>query len=391
MTRLSTRSAAALGAALLFTAILAGCGSPTATPSPSLVPTPEATPDVAQVFVASMTSPDFQAVSDMSGTLSIQSEGITIEGTIEGEYRFSGGDSASSLTMTMAGVTQQQDEVSIDGATYASTDGGPYVLAEADEGSDQTATLNEILAGLESLRDAGAVEHYGRTVRELKPTDPIDLDPATLGLTDPSMANADVSMAFYAETDGMPAGFSVAMTWTQGLDTGALADAEVVIDFEFTDLESPVVIEPPEDTWVWWSAADAPFMIAYPKGWSTDVAFGTLLISPPDGAGFFSISLSDPPPEQESQETFSAASLAAMASLGATPSGTLPYEVESISSTLVAYRDAYADTNSLVLHLPLFDGTYGYEIQLAAIAAPGEEGQVQDEFDAFMSTFAFTQ
>ncbi len=176
MARVSTRSTAALGAALLFTTILAGRGSPSATPSPSLLPTPEATPDVARVFVTEMTSPDFQAVSDISGTMSIQSEDVTIEGTIEGEYRFSGGDSASSLTMTFAGVTQQQDELSIGGETYSSTDGGPYVLAEADAGSDQTATLTEILAGLKSLRDAGEVEHYGRTVRELKPTDPIDLD-----------------------------------------------------------------------------------------------------------------------------------------------------------------------------------------------------------------------
>ena len=105
----------------------------------------------------------------------------------------------------------------------------------------------------------------------------------------------------------------------------------------------------------------------------------------------FSVTLSAPTPEQMSQEAFSAASLATMASLGATPSGSLPYEVGSISSTLVAYRNAYADANSLLLHLPLFDGTYGYEIQLATIAAPGEESAVQDEFDAFMNTFAFTE
>ena len=390
MNRLSTRSAA-LGTAFLITAILAGCTAPTATPSPSLAATPEATPDIAQVFVAELASPSFEGVSDVTGTLTIASEGITIDGTISGEYRFAGGDSASSLTMEMAGVSQQMDEISVGADTYSSTDGGPFVLSAPDTGAEDSPNLSEILAGLESLRDAGETEHYGRTVHELTPTDPIDLDPAALGLTDPSMANAEVSMAFYAEADGMPAGFSVGMTWTQGLDTGALADAEVAIDFEFTDLNSPVVIDIPEETWVWWDAEDAPFTVAYPEGWSTDAAFGTLLFTAPDENTLFSVTLSAPTPEQMSQEAFSAASLATMASLGATPSGSLPYEVGSISSTLVAYRNAYADANSLLLHLPLFDGTYGYEIQLATIAAPGEESAVQDEFDAFMNTFAFTE
>jgi hypothetical protein len=228
-------------------------------------------------------------------------------------------------------------------------------------------------------------------VRELKPTDPIDLDPAALGFTDPSMADAVMSMAFFAEPDGTPAGFSIGMTWTQGLEGGTLAEAEVALDFEFTDLDSPVAITAPDDVWIRWDPADAPFTVAYPESWSSEVAFGTLLFTPPDGSAMFSISLSDPPPDQESPDAFSAASNAAMAALGAVQSASQPYDVGSVTGTLVAYRNAYADVNSLLLHLPLVNGAYGYEIQLATIAAPGEESLAKDQFDTFMSTFAFTQ
>lgn len=392
MSTLKARSVAVFGAVVLVTAALAGCASPSATPSPSLEAAPEATPEVATVFVAQITSPSLEAITEVTGTISIKSEGITIEGTIDGEARFSAGNSSSSLTTEIAGVTQQADEISVGDDTYSSADGGPFVLTEADpDADDDGKNLTEMLAGVESLHDTGNVEHFGRTVRELKPTDPIDLDPAALGLTDPSMADAVMSMAFFAEPDGMPAGFSLGMTWTQGLEGGILADAEIALDFEFTDFDSPVAIEVPDAVWIRWDPADAPFTVAYPESWSTEAAFGTLLMTPPDGSEMFSISLTDPPLDQESQDAFSAASLAVMASLGATPSGSMPYEVGSISGTLVAYRDAYADENSLLLHLPLFDGTYGYEIQLATIVAPGEESLAQDQFDMFMSTFAFTQ
>ncbi len=391
MRRLSTRSTAALGVALLFTTILAGCASVTSTPSPSLAATPEATPDVATVFVTQITSPDLEGTTEVTGTISVKTEGVTVDGTIEGEARFSGGDSSSSLAVDVAGTIQQTDEISIGDATYTSTDGGPYVLAMAEPDAEDGGSLTKALGGVESLEDAGPVQHFGRTVRELTPTDPIDLDPAALGFTDPTMADAVMSMAFFAEPDGTPAGFSIGMTWTQGLEGGTLAEAEIALDFEFTDLGSPVAIEVPDEVWIQWDAADAPFTVAYPDGWTSEAAFGTLLFSAPDGSELFSVSLSDPAPEHASQDAFSAASNATMASLGAVQSGSQPYGVGSVTGTLVAYRNAYADVNSLLLHLPLFYGAYGYEVQLATIAAPGEESLVQDRFDAFMSTFAFTE
>jgi len=374
------------GGLLASGGVLAACtGSPSATPTAS--PSPEPTTDIASVFVVRLSSPGFEARSDVSGTITLGA----VEGTIEGEYLFSRGDYSSSLLLEIAGVSQQQNELSVDGERFTSSDDGPWVRQDAQpDAGAQEETLTEVLAGIQSLEDAGEIEKFGRTLRQLVAADPVDLDASSLGLTDPSISDVAGAMEFYAEGDGTPAGFSIQVTWSQAVQSGTSVEAEMVLDFEFTDLDGPIEIARPEFVWIRFTEADAGFTVAYPEDWTFEQAFATALVTAPDGSGYFVVAYVTPLPEYRSQTGFAEDSMAQFLALGATVVSTEPYQVGSDAGVLVAYRDAFDDPNSYVLNLPLYHGGLGFDVQIAAIAAPGNEQLVRNAFDTFMSTFAFT-
>jgi hypothetical protein len=389
------RTAQALGV-VIGAAMLAACAaSPTATPSLPPEATPAATPDIAEVFLARMADPDLPITAEVTGTMVVRTGGISIEMPITGDFHYSGGNSTSSLTVGAGELLTLVDQVELDGDVYSSTDGGPWILAappaETASGEDSLAAS---LAKVERLADGGTTSQFGRTVHRLVPSDPEAFAEATLALlgsgADPTMRDIQADLALFAEPDGTPAGFTLAASWVQDVTGSDPIDAEIEIAFEFTDLETPVTVSRPDAVWTSFAPTDAPFSVAYPEDWEMQVGFGTAYFSPPDGSGFFSISLSEPTADVTTQEAFAASWSATYASLGAVAASSEPYAVDDAQAVIVGYREAYDDVNSYVLSVPVLHGDLGYVFELATIAAPGEEGLVRELFDAFMSTFTFT-
>jgi hypothetical protein len=383
-------------AVVIGAAMLAACtASPTATPSPSDEATPSSSPDIAEIFLAQISDPDLPVTAEVTGTMVIRTGGISIEMPIAGDYRFAGGNATSDLSVGAGELLTHVAQIQLDGDVYTSTDGGPWILvappSDAETGDDSLASALEDVQG---LIDGGTTEQFGRSVHRLVPTDPKGFAAATLAIigsgADPSMRDLDADLALYAEADGTPAGFSLTASWVQDVPGSDAVEAEMDIAFEFIDLETPVTVTRPDPVWTSFAPTDAPYSVAYPEDWEMEVGFGTAYFSPPDASGFFSISLSEPAAEVTTQEAFAATWSATYASLGAVVASSEPYAVADAPAVIVGYREAYDDENSYVLSVPVLHGELGYVFEMATVAAPGEEALVRELFDAFMSTFAFT-
>jgi hypothetical protein len=314
---------------------------------------------------------------------------------IGGDYRFSGGDATSSLSVGSGDLLTQVDQIELDGDVYTSTDGGPWILVPPpDDAETGDGSLAATFGKVQGLTDGGPTSKFGRRVHQLIPSNPKAFAAATLAMigsgADPSMRDLEADLSLYAEGDGTPAGFALVATWVQDVPGSDPVDAEMDIGFEFTDLGSPSTITRPDVVWASFAPTDAPFSVAYPEDWGMEVGFGTAYFSAPDGSVFFSISLTEPAAEVTTQEAFAETAAAMYASVGAVATSTEVYAVADVPTMIVGYRDAYDDENSYVLNVPLLRGELGYVFEMATVAAPGEEDLVRQLFDAFMSTFAFT-
>jgi len=376
------------GGLLACGVVLAACtGSPSATPTAS--PSPEPTTDIASVFVVRLSSPGFEARSDVSGTITLGA----VEGAIEGEYLFSRADYSSSLLLEIAGVSQQQNDVSVDGERFTSSDDGPWVLQDAQPDADaQAETLTEVLSGIQSLEDAGEIEKFGRTLHQLLAADPVELDASSLGLTDPSISDVAGTMEFYAEADGTPAGFSIQVTWTQEVQSGTSVEAEMVMDFEFTDLEGPIDIARPDPVWLRYTSERWGYTVAYPEVWTLDesnpLAEQFLL---PDNSAYAVVAHVNPLPEFLSQAGFEADSQAGFAAQGATALTSSRYPMGAEDGLLVVYTLPDAGGELIIFNIAVYHAGVGYDIQVGARNGEGVGESLADALDWLMTTFAFTQ
>jgi hypothetical protein len=193
-------------------------------------------------FTSKITASDFQASGPISGTLQMTLGGTIYDATISGTEKLKGKDSDQSMTTSLAatGTTAASasttDTITVGDSTYTRTDNGTWTKAARSD-SDITTILAAV-----AIADKGVETHNGQQLHRLDSTKPFDpkllFSSSTSGLTD-----VNVTLTFWAQDDGTPAGMMIAGTYTQDV-SGTPGAVTLSLDFNFTSL-SGVTVEAP--------------------------------------------------------------------------------------------------------------------------------------------------
>ena len=188
-------------------------------------------------FTSRITAGDFQVSGSATGSFSVSAGGMTFDGTAAGTFKAKGKDSASSLSMTIAGSTSTNDSVDVGDFSYTRTDGGAWTRSArtTDSGMDFAVMVS---AG---VTDKGVETHNGKQLHHLEPNQAVD--PKQIFGSDSAMSGGTFTVVFWATDDGTPAGLTVSGNWSQDMN-GTTAQATITLDFNFDSL-SGVTIEAP--------------------------------------------------------------------------------------------------------------------------------------------------
>ncbi|MGZ6267989.1 MAG: hypothetical protein ACXWNR_05445 [Candidatus Limnocylindrales bacterium] len=197
---------------------------------------PAASPSLVKDFTTTISADDFQASGSVIGTVSVTISGQKIDGTYSGTSKFKGNDSASTITMTMAGTKTTNDSVSVGDSDYSRTNDGAWTKTARST----TGTSFRVLTA-EGVTDKGVELHDGQKLHHLdlvKTPDPKSL------FKDPTMVNGQYTVVMWAKDDGTPAGMTIAGSYSQDVN-GSLAQAAISLDFNFESLSGVTIDAPP--------------------------------------------------------------------------------------------------------------------------------------------------
>jgi hypothetical protein len=233
------RSLRGAAAALLLTSVAACVPGwlPAPTPTPTPTPTPMSTLDA---FKARVTSAGFQAQGSITGSVKVALVIGSGNGSVTGTFKVKGGDSATSISVKVLGTTTTYESFVVGGWAYGRSNEGGWSKAPA---SGQT--LQGFVGSGVPLVDGGPEVRFDRLLHRLSVSDPAGVDPAAFGITTGSSQDnlAITSLAFWAETDGTPAGLSIEASLDQKISI-ATAHEQVSLDIVIDSL-SGVTIEVP--------------------------------------------------------------------------------------------------------------------------------------------------
>jgi len=348
--------------------------------TPTTVPTPSPTPiDVGAAFVEQMSARDFSAAATISGTLTVG----PLEGTIDGEAAFSGGDSSMTMSIT-AGTTfkQETETISIGDASWSRQAPGPWL--ENPPASASKPSLGEFLGALSSVTVVGIETRNGKQVHHLRMSSGSDVPCASIGFDSETAKDATCTMDFYATDTGTPAVLAVTGEWTQ-VSGGVEVPTKMTFDIAFSDVGKSQTITEPTDVWVRYTSANLPYSMAHPADWtvkSTKTEDTYLL----NGQGYVYVGVT---PFTGSTAKF----VDALKASYKKPFGGDP--VSQTATTLggvPAVRLIYQFTNDAAQDVTVADdvvsrdGT-GWEVYLATGGGPEDVGV----FDQFVATFQFAE
>jgi hypothetical protein len=197
---------------------------------------PGASPSLVTSYTSKVTASDFQASGSIAGTVSLTVGGQKTDGTYSGAFKIRGGDSSSTMTMTLGGSKSTGDQVSVGGSDYSRTNNGKWTKAAR---SSTGLSFPRLTAG--GLTDKGVETHSGQRLHHLDLVKPPD---AKSLFSDPNMATGTYVVVLWAKDDGTPAGLTVSGSWTLQV-SGGPAQATISLDYSF-DALSGVTIEVPK-------------------------------------------------------------------------------------------------------------------------------------------------
>lgn len=252
----------------LVIALLTACGGAATSPSsdvrPSVTESPSASPspdiDVASAFAEIMGSPTFSVEARISGSIEV-GQG---EGAISGNLAADAGGNHLVMEKALPGQASQVTEtLNVGGESYRREGELWFLAGDVGNADDSFAAA---LGDLESLEDEGVVERDGDRLHRLVPSQPLDLDAASLGFGDPSVSGFQADIEFFATGDGEPAGLVISARWEQDVN-GEPMDATMTLDYAFTSVGDPVDIVAPEELWLEFTSDAFGYRMAYPSTW----------------------------------------------------------------------------------------------------------------------------
>jgi hypothetical protein len=357
--------------------------SPAGSASASAPPVGSASPsqgvDVAAAFIERMALMR-SGTLDVGGTFTFGPLG----GDVSGEMAFSGSNSRSSMTISLAGNDQVQESVRIGDESWTRTQPGPWLVDETPPTSD---TLGEFLKTLLAVEDLGIETRGGRDLHHLGVPSGSEISPAAIGIDTELMKDPRVALDFYAGPDGTPVIMVFEVGWSQDAG-GQDLPAEMTLDFAFAGLDDSLTIEPPDDVWQTYASDAAGYSMAHPGDWTVESKGGedAYLI---DGQPYVYV-YSQTLPRGMGTTGFheelvrgyrrdfgTPADADEEVQLGGQPARRLVYHFTNDNGVDVALVDYL-----------LVNGRTGYEVILATAAGPGEEDDIA-LFETFVATFKF--
>jgi hypothetical protein len=247
------RTAGLLAIVLAVVGSVSACGSTqttsqpttqtTPTPEPTPTPTPEPTKSIEDAFTSKIRADDFQASGPITGSFTMEAQGLTFHVTLSGDMKVKGDYNAQTMTMAMAATdvtpasTTTQESISVGDWTYSREDGGDWTKeARSNDDEDLGSVIKTV-----TVVDKGVETHYGQQLHRLDSSEALDPDIFFGGMT--GVSDADLTLTFWAKDDGTPAGMTITGTYTQN-QSGTLVDVTLTMDYQFESL-SGVTIEAP--------------------------------------------------------------------------------------------------------------------------------------------------
>lgn len=125
---------------------------------------------------------------------------------------------------------------------------------------------------IEALEYIGTEEVEGETLHRLEVSDQTVIDPNTLGIAPGTINDPEVSMALYADDEGIPQRWTIGITGTSPNPlTGEEADLEVAVLIIYSEWGESRDVVAPDFFWESVDSASMGFTAAVPPGWDTEV------------------------------------------------------------------------------------------------------------------------
>jgi hypothetical protein len=350
--------------------------APTATNTPTAAPTP--TPvDVPAAFITKLAAAGDAFAMAVSGTMKVGD----LSATIEGEYRFGGGNSEQRTEIEFAGTMQAQGEINVGEERLTRTGAGPWVVAtpKLDDGSSVDAFLKTLL----TVKDMGLQTVDGEKLHRLQSPD--SLDPASLGLAPDGATDVKAEVEFYAKPDGTPVLMVMTASWSQGAGDAALP-VEAELRVRFTQLGGTVAIKRPADVWTTFTSKRWGYTVAHPEDWEVDEeregdSFGA------DDQVFLAIGRAKL--SGMTLDEYRAALLREYRPTFGKPETNEPIRIDGAAGYLLEFHWTQEGLDLHALEAVTARKGYGWEIFVIEYA--GVEDEVRLLMDQTLSTFAFTE
>jgi hypothetical protein len=197
---------------------------PAASRQPS---SPAATTQPVLRFQAFLARPTLQFKAKLDQTLTISGASIQIQQTASGTLAYRTGDTSSSITTKVLGVSKTEDQIALGSVTYTRENGGKWT--KRTRVVSDTAGNQEMLSPTQALIDKGYEVKNGVQLHRLEAADTTAFDAAmTAGRTS---TDYQMNLVFWVTDDGTPAALEITGTYHDTVDE---APVIVTVDQRWT-------------------------------------------------------------------------------------------------------------------------------------------------------------
>jgi hypothetical protein len=190
-------------------------------------------------FEAKVASGDFQAQGPVVGSLAVNTIFGSTSGSITGTFKVKGADSDVSITSKILGITNTDDSIVVGDRAYSRSNRGQWT-----QGPASGKTLQGFVGSGIVIVDDGAEAKFGKQLHRLTVANVAGVDLSAFGITaGAGQENLTVSLSFWAEDDGTPAGLTIQASLEQKI-LGTRSHETVTLDISIDTLSGVSITAP---------------------------------------------------------------------------------------------------------------------------------------------------
>ena len=204
--------------------------------------------DAAKAFLSSMQRGDFTAEATITGQATVAATTLDVSGS----FTVRGADSHTILKV----ASKTDETLTVSGVTYERRNGLWFVKpAATGASSGPGSAFHRVL----DVRDAGIVTRDGRPLHHLVSNGPA-LPLSAMGMA----GEGTLTIDFDVEDDGT---LRVMAMHVDGTPAGSTTPMTMTIEFAFSRIGGPVVVEQPPEVWTTFKSKRYGYSVAYPADW----------------------------------------------------------------------------------------------------------------------------